>query len=153
MINGRTGMVASHKPCPDQCPGRERLAGPPGDDRTADGLTLTRDCRFARFVKVPRGEFVNLSCVSTGIKFDELGGDSRCESRRLRRTPTVDGGLLCRAGSAARSGETRRGVLQRATPDPCGSPRHTGYLEPPRLAAHPLYLPDGVADVDSVEEL
>lgn len=65
MINGRTGMVASHKPCPDQCPGRERLAGPPGDDRTADGLTLTRDCRFARFVKVPRGEFVNLSCVST----------------------------------------------------------------------------------------
>lgn len=29
MTNGRTGTLVSRKPCPEHCPGRERLAGQP----------------------------------------------------------------------------------------------------------------------------
>lgn len=43
-----------------------------------------------------------------------------------RRWTAVDGGLLLASGSAARSGETGRGVLQRATPDPWGKPTAYG---------------------------
>lgn len=78
---------------------------------------------------------------NAGIEFDELGGDSRCESRRTRRTPAVDGALQLVSGSAARSGETGRGVLHRATPNPSGKPTAYGCDDSDGVVAGQLECP------------